>query len=66
MSDTPAGCQYREHKGESACNKVCDPGRTLCPFHLLLTDHQPKDGPTAERMRQATRPVKTPRGYMDE
>lgn len=60
--DNPHGCQYREHKLQTACHKVCDPGQTLCPFHLLLTS---EDGPTAERMRQATRLVKTPRGYTE-
>jgi hypothetical protein len=62
---TSEGCQYREHKGESTCNKICDPGQTLCPFHLLITSTRPSDGPTAKRMREATRPVKTPRGYTE-
>lgn len=64
MSDE-TGCQYRENPAASRCNKLCDPGQRLCPYHLLLSSHEPKDGPTAERMRQATRPVKTPRGYSE-
>jgi hypothetical protein len=66
MSDeTPAGCQHRDHKLETTCNKVCDPGQTLCPHHLMLSQECPPDGPTAERMRQASRPVKTPKGYTE-
>lgn len=65
--ETSAGCQHREHEGATRCNKLCDPDQTLCPFHkLLLTSHgRPKDGPVAERMREATRPLKTPRGYQE-
>lgn len=65
MMDAPEGCQYREHEGESTCNKVCDRGETFCPFHKLLVNHAAKDGPTAGRMREATRPIQTPRGYTE-
>jgi hypothetical protein len=66
IDQVPQGCQYREHAGESTCNKVCDRGETLCPFHKLLADHTTsKDGPTAERMREATRSTKTPRAYTE-
>lgn len=48
------GCMYREHTNGPMCNKVCDPGQTLCPHHLLLTTQQTK-ADTA----------KTPRGYQE-
>jgi hypothetical protein len=31
-----AGCQHREHKNAPTCKKLCDPGESLCPHHLLL------------------------------
>jgi hypothetical protein len=55
---TPNGCTYREHKGTSTCNKLCDAGETLCPFHLLLTSKQTNDS-----TRKADQ---TPRGYREE
>ena len=61
MSEERAGCLYRDHFGAAACNKICDDGQTLCPFHLLLTS--PEHKTTEQRMREATRPTKTPRGY---
>lgn len=61
LSEEP-GCRFHEHAGTAPCNKVCDPGETFCPHHLLLATTRPADGPTAERMRQAT---KTPRAYQE-
>jgi hypothetical protein len=55
---TAAGCQYRQHEGESTCNKICDPGQTLCPFHLLLTTHELQEAKSPQSF-------KTPRGYTE-
>ncbi len=64
MNEERAGCVYRDHPGTATCNKICDAGQTLCPFHLLLTTSS-HDKTTEERMREATRPLKTPRGYQE-
>jgi hypothetical protein len=64
MSEERPGCIYRDHAGAAHCNKICDPDQTLCPFHLLITSH-PTDKTTEERMREATRPTKTPRAYQE-
>lgn len=32
------GCKHREHKSEAVCNKLCNPGKTLCPHHQLIEE----------------------------
>ena len=54
----PHGCQYREHKDGVECHKVCDPGQSLCPFHLMLTSHDAEQG-------KEPRAMKTPKGYTE-
>jgi hypothetical protein len=56
----PEGCRYREHSGDSFCNKLCDPGGTLCPFHQLLSQ---QEGEESKPVRQMIH--KTPRGYQE-
>ena len=58
MSDeTPAGCEYREHEGTSTCNKVCNAGQKLCPYHQLLTQQN------GAELNTVTKTYQTPRGY---
>lgn len=60
MSDeTPAGCQHRDHPTAGKCNKLCDAGETLCPYHRLLemTAAQPDQKPAQT--------YKTPRAYRE-
>ena len=57
-----AGCNYREHKGQPPCNKICDPGESQCPHHLLLqavTKPKPPARETEGRVYQ------TPRAYRE-
>jgi hypothetical protein len=49
MSDDEArGCAHREHKDTAPCNKLCNPGHSMCPYHELLADAH-----TAELERRA-------------
>jgi len=41
MNEEPQGCQHKEQAGETTCNKICDAGETLCPYHKLLRESQP-------------------------
>lgn len=59
MSEEPQACQYREHEHQSTCNKVCNPGYVLCPFHQLLTCQ------TGAELNTVTRTYQTPRGYQE-
>jgi hypothetical protein len=38
MSDETQGCSHREHQWTQPCNKLCNPGHHLCPYHELLAD----------------------------
>lgn len=53
------GCRYREHEGESTCNKVCSPGQTLCPYHQLLTTQ------TGAELNTLRKTYQIPRGYQE-
>ena len=55
------GCQHREHKGQPACNKLCDPEQTLCPHHLLLA--QLKKGKPPQKSAGTSH--RTPRAYSE-
>lgn len=33
------GCRYREHSNLPACRKICDPGKNMCPHHLLISEY---------------------------
>ena len=57
------GCEYREHKGVLQCKKLCDPGQTMCPHHLLLT--QAKAGQRKPIARVESRASNTPRAYQE-
>lgn len=62
MSDEPneqEGCRYRERKGVIPCNKLCDPGHQLCPFHTLLVES------SGAKFDGNTMTYKTPRGYQE-
>ena len=59
MSQEPQGCQYRELQWESTCNKVCDPGQKLCPYHQLLT------GQTGAQENTLNKTYQVPRGYQE-
>jgi hypothetical protein len=49
MSDEePRGCAHREHRDSAPCNKLCNPGHSLCPHHELLAEAH-----TAELERRA-------------
>lgn len=61
MNEDQQGCTHREHKGAAACNKLCDPGQDLCPFHKLLADN--RESPTNPKPPQPARTHKTPRAY---
>jgi hypothetical protein len=56
--ETRKGCEYKKRDFDPPCNKVCDPGETLCPHHKLLTEH-------AKAQKQAKADDKTPRGYQE-
>lgn len=57
------GCQHQENDGASKCNKVCDPGQTLCPFHRLLADNPPDT--TKAKPPKTVQSFKTPRAYRE-
>jgi hypothetical protein len=57
MAHQEQGCQYREHEGQSTCNKLCNPGETLCPYHQILTAE------AGAELDTVTKTYKTPRGY---
>jgi hypothetical protein len=63
MSDEPQGCRHLEQEG-GHCNKVCDAGQTLCPYHLLSVQAQAgKRKPPAAAAEDGNRRFRTPRGY---
>lgn len=68
------GCQHREHELETTCNKVCDPGHTLCPYHLLLAQSEgrlcvetpdPTPPPKKTAARVTEKIFETPRAYRE-
>ena len=60
--ETPAGCQHQENPAASKCNKLCDPGETLCPYHLLLAAVELD---AEKRKPQPAQTYKTPRAYLE-
>ena len=45
------GCTYREHEGHALCNKLCDPNRVMCPFHLMLTEEHEREKDRRQKAR---------------
>jgi len=58
-NEEPAGCNHRESEHETTCNKVCNPGETLCPYHKLLTQQ------TGAELNTVTKTYQTPRAYRE-
>jgi hypothetical protein len=59
-------CIYREIPGHAPCNKVCDPGKTLCPHHELLQESQPMfPDPQEIPAGSARQKYKTPKAYQE-
>jgi hypothetical protein len=64
MSAEAQGCTYTKHPDQPPCNKVCDPGYTLCPHHILLTQAE-ANGVAAKKPPASSKQTihQTPRGY---
>jgi hypothetical protein len=50
---TEQGCHHREHEHTAPCNKLCEPGHTLCPYHQLLADFEADRKEQRERQHRA-------------
>jgi hypothetical protein len=61
MSDEAEGCLYREHTNGPVCAKICDPGHSMCPHHILLA--QTKAEANIKKPAAPERRHRTPRGY---
>ena len=63
--DATAGCLYREYWGAMACKKICDPGYTLCPHHLLLAKSEGRLCVEETQQKSAPHAYQTPRAYSE-
>ena len=63
------GCQHREAFGSAQCNKLCDPGHSLCPYHLLLAQAEGtlgvESGKPPQKEKSSAKTYQTPRAYSE-